>query len=204
MRIYWCKCWHFVRNPAIHHGNRHRTLYLLFAYSKRIVISSWELPTREVKVSLLQHLQGLLKKGIPGQVFWCLYFLEKRPLEKRNCQCPYELWVVFFMFLLQKRNCLTDSFKTFPPAELGPIVSHFTGTFSSLTRVGCSCMETFIAKSGLKCHCAFAFINCLYMVIIILFTVTQHWALAIYVQQITAVGERFGLFPLLSDNWGFT
>lgn len=38
---------------------------------------------------------------------------------------------------------------------------------------------------------------------IILLAVTQHCALVIYVQQITAVGERFGLFPLLPDNWGF-
>jgi len=61
-------------------------------------------------------------------------------------------------------------------------------------------METFIAKSGLKCHCAFAFINHLYMMIILLLAVTQHQALAIYVQQITTTGERFGLFSLLPDN----
>lgn len=35
-------------------------------------------------------------------------------------------------------------------------------------------------------------------------TVTQHWALEVYVQQITAVGERFGLFLHLPNNWVFT
>lgn len=42
------------------------------------------------------------------------------------------------------------------------------------------------------------------MMIIILLAVTQHWALVIYVQQIIAVGERFGLFSPLPDNRGFT
>lgn len=40
--------------------------------------------------------------------------------------------------------------------------------------------------------------------IIILLTVTQHWALEIYVQQFTVVGQRFGLFPLLPNNCSFT
>lgn len=111
------------------------------------------------------------------------------------------------MVLQQKKNPLTDS-RPFLPLNFVPIwysvVSYFIGIIRSLTRVGHSCMETFIVKSGLKCHCAFAFISCLYMMMIIMLAVTQHWALEVYVCQITAVGERFGLFLHLPNNWGFT
>lgn len=68
--------------------------------------------------------------------------------------------------------------RSFLPLNSGPIsysvISYFTGTLCSLSRVGHSCMETFLVKSGLKCHCAFAFINRLHMIIITLLAVTQH------------------------------
>lgn len=64
------------------------------------------------------------------------------------------------------------------PLNSGPIsysvISPFTGTLGSLTRVGHSRMETFLVKSGLKCHCTFAFINHLHMIITTLLAVTQH------------------------------
>lgn len=118
-------------------------------------------------------------------------------------------WELFPLCFYSKREIPSlILLRPFLPLNSAPIwysiLSYFTSIFYSLTRVGHSCMETFIAKSGLKCHCAFAFISCLYMMIIILLAVTQHCALEIYVQQFTAVGERSGLFPFLPNNCGFT
>lgn len=117
-------------------------------------------------------------------------------------------WVLFsFNFYSKREFPSLILLRPLLPLNSAPIwysiLSYFIGIFYSLTRVGHSCMETFIAKSGLKCHCAFTFISCLYMIIILL-TVTQHWALEIYVQQFTVVGQRFGLFPLLPNNCSFT
>lgn len=152
------------------------------------------------KGNLPQHLQDLFKTRRPGQEFCCLYFLEK---SSRNCQCPCFLYV--FTSKGEISSLILE--RSFLPLNSGPIsysvISYFTGTLGSLTRVGHSRLETFLVKSGLKCHCTFAFINHLYMIIITLLAVTQHWALVIYVQQITAVGEKSGFFPLLPDNWGF-
>lgn len=155
------------------------------------------------KGNLSQRLQDLFKTGIPGQDF-CLYFSDK-VLEALSA-----LWTMcYFLYVFTSKWEIPSLIllRSFLPLNSSPIsylvISYFTGTLGFLTRVSHSRMDTFLVKSGLKCQCTFAFINHLHMIITTLLAVTQHWALVIYVQQITAVGEKSGFFPLLPDNWGF-